>query len=262
MKILNDFAIGLVYPRRYKELLLNSWWRVLVYAAVIIAVSSAAVVTAAMQLKGIMGAYYQKSVPDFEFKNNTLTMSEPFELNLGGMLIIADTTKQFSADDMGNAVYGYLFDSDSMVVRSGGRTVEATYAELTQNGDLAFSKDTLESYSFIADRFFALMCAICVFISILGFFMGALFIAAVALIPNRNAGLGFTELMKLAVYSRGLPAVLSFVLSRFIGSLPVLISLAISCIFMNIALMNIIKDNFIKNNPDFHDPLGPNGENR
>lgn len=43
---------------------------------------------------------------------------------------------------------------------------------------------------------------------------------------------------------------LSFILSRLIGGVPGIVSIIISFVIMNIALMNIAKDRFMKNHPD------------
>ena len=246
MKILNDFAIGLVYPKRYKELLKNKWWRVLIYIVVIIAIGSVSVLSASSQLKGILGEFYKESVPDFSFQNNTLSIAEPFEIDLGTIKIAADTSKSFTKEDMGNALSGYLFDSDSMILRYGNQTLEASYSQLNPENNISFTKASLEGYSFLADGFFALMNVMLILFSIAGFFFGSFIVALLSKLPNRQANLKFNELFKLALYSRGLPIILSFILSRFIGPLPTLLSLLISFMLVNTAISSIIQERYKK----------------
>lgn len=236
MNIANDFAVGLVNPRRYKSLVKNKWWRVLIYAVVFVLIGSIAAIGTVNKLKGICATFYSESVPDFSFSNSTLTVAEPFELNFGNILIAADTSKELTKEDMGSAAYGYLFDKDSMVVRAGKSTIETKYSDLSGIEDVEFTKETLYTLEPLIDRFFLLMCVMCVFYSAAGFVLGALLVAVISLIPNKMAGLRFSQLFKLSLYSRGLPIIVSWILSRFIGGLPGVVSLIISCIFMNIAL--------------------------
>lgn len=250
MKLLNDFAIAIAHPKRYKELIQNKLWRVLLYALVIIAIGSVSVIISATQLKGIMGTFYEKSVPDFTFTDNTLNMSEPFELNIGGILIKADSSREFASADMGSAKYGYLFGKNTMVIRSGRNTIESKYTDLKLEDGFTMSKSTLSSYSFLAEKLFRIFCVFLIIAAILGFFFGALIIALLALIPNRNAGLSFGTLFKFAIYSRGLPIILSLILARFIGGIPTIISLMLSFILVNIALMTIVRDDFLKKHGD------------
>lgn len=250
MKILNDFAIAVAHPGRYKELMNNKMLRVLIYAIIIIAVGSVSLVMSATQLKGILETFYENSVPEFVFENNVLETEEPFELNIGGILVKADSSEEFSQEDMGSAMYGFLFGKNTMVIRSSGRTLEAKYTDLELEKNFKLSKKILTSYSFVAEKLYNIFSVFVLVTAIIGFFIGALIVAMLALIPNRNVGLKFGNLYKMAIYSRGLPIMLSFILSRLIGGVPGIVSIIISFVIMNIALMNIAKDRFMKNHPD------------
>lgn len=243
MKLLNDFAIALVKPSRYRELLHNSTGRVALFVAVLMLLSSVTLVTGSIMLYGILGQYYTENVPEFEFKNQTLTSEETFDLEFAGVKLMIDTSRQLTEADIEDASQGVLFDSDGMIVKTGGRVIEAQYSEVAA-ADTVLTKDSLYAYSGMVKAAIAISVIISIIFSAAGFMLGALITAALASfvtmrLPGRNAGLSFGQLYKLAVYSRGLPVILSIVLSMFIGGIPFIISIAISLIILNTALFKM-----------------------
>ena len=243
MKLLNDFAIALVKPSRYRELLPNSVGRTALFVTVLILISSVTLITGSIMLYRILGQYYAENVPEFEFKDQTLMCEDTFDLEFAGVKLMMDTSRQLTEEELENAVQGALFDSDSMIIKTGGRVVEAEYSEMT-GADTAFTKDSLYTYKDIVKISITVAVIVSIIFSAAGFLLGALITAALASfltfrLPRKNAGLSFGQLYKLAVYSRGLPVILSLVLSMFIGGIPFIISIALSLIILNTALFKM-----------------------
>ncbi len=243
MKFLNDFAIALVHPSRYGELVKNTAGRVAVFAAVIVLLSSVTLVTGAVTAYNILGRYFEENVPEFEFKNQTLTSDDTFDLDFAGVKIVLDTTRQVSGDELEDASQGALFDGDSMIVKTGGRVVEARYTELAAP-ETQFTKASLYAYSGMVKVGIALSVVLSIILSAGGLLLGALIIAWLSSLltfrlPRKNAGLTFGQVYKLAVYSRGLPLILSIVTSMIIGKIPFIISAVISIMILNTALFKI-----------------------
>ena len=79
MKLLNDFAIALVKPSRYRELLPNSVGRTALFVTVLILISSVTLITGSIMLYRMLGQYYAENVPEFEFKDQTLMCEDTFD---------------------------------------------------------------------------------------------------------------------------------------------------------------------------------------
>lgn len=243
MKLLNDFAIALVKPSRYGELLKNSVGRTALFIVILTILSSVSLVTGSMMLYRVLGQYYTANVPDFEFKNQTLKCDDTFDLELAGIKIMMDTSRQLTETDLEKAIQGALFDSDSMIIKTGGRVMEAPYSEVVP-ADVSFTKSSLYAYKNVVKIAVAISVIVAVMFSAAGFLLGALITAALAfLLVSRmsvnNRNLTFGNVYKLAVYSRGLPVILSLILSMFIGGIPFIISIILSLIILNTALFKL-----------------------
>ena len=241
MKFINDFSIALVNPKRYKELVNNSVWRVILYVLILVLISSVTLITATRELYGILGEYYEKNIPEFTFENNTLKSEDTFDFDLAGMKILLDTSRQLTEEDFSESFNGMLFDSDSMLVKQGSRVLEAKYSELTEGKDIRFTKSSLYAYKDIAKLVINLTAAFYIVLSIPMLLLGALFTAALAMafsgfMPSNSSRLKFGKVYKLAIYSRGLPILLSMVLSMFIGKIPSLVSVLVSVMILTTAL--------------------------
>ncbi len=239
MDFLNDLLTGFIRPKKYKELLEKGTSRVVVYALILILISSVIAFLSLSKLSDATQKYYREVVPEFSFANNELNMSEPFKLELFGMIIAADSEKEFGSADFGDNIQGFLFDKNSMLLRSAAGTREFEYRELADDEYITFSKQDIYLLSPTFKIIFYIFLAFTIVYNAAGFFLGALIVALFALIPNRVSKLSFGKLYKLAVYSRGLPVILSLVLSSFIGPVPIIISFLISIIIVNIALTAI-----------------------
>lgn len=244
MKILNDLAIALVQPKKYGELLPNKAPRVALYVLIILLISFASIAVSAVRLYKILGEYYSEHVPDFTFENQTLTSSDTFDFELAGMKIMMDTSRELTPDDFGDAKQGILADSDSILirVRTGG-TIESKYTELTSDKNFRFTKDSLYEYKNIMKVSIFISALMSLVIVAAGFMLSALIIAGLSSLLKRTlpqaASLSFGQLYKLALYSRGLPSVLSLILSAFIGGIPWIISIMLSVIILNTAITSI-----------------------
>ncbi len=254
MGFLNDLLTGLIRPKKYGELLNKGASRVVVYALILVIISSTILVTSLFKMFSTMGKYYNEVVPDFSFHNNTLTMAEPFRLEFMGMIIAADSQKELTKDDFGNNIQGVLFDSNSMLMRSAAATVEASYKELADGEIISFSKKDSYLLAPTVKVILYVMSLISVLFDIGGFFFGALVVALFGLIPNKAIKLSFGKLYVLSIFSRGFPIILSLILSRFIGGIPTFISILISFIILNIALSSIAHRETTVNN-DTPQPL-------
>lgn len=242
MKFLNDFAIALLKPKKYSQILDAKKGFTFTYVCILILLSISLYISAFITLYNNLGTYYKEVVPDFTFENNNLTMAEPFRLELMGQIIAADSEKDFSAADLGENSQGILLDKNSMILRSMGRDIEVHYSDLTGGENISFSKqDTYLLETKIKSTYVIFVAFISMFL-VAGFFIGALLVAFISKAANISAGLKFGQLYKLAIFSRGLPVILSFVLSFFLAPLPFLVSFLISCIIMNVALGAISKN--------------------
>ncbi len=239
MDFLNDLLTGFIRPKKYKELLEKGTSRVAVYVLILILISSVIAFISLSKLSSATQKYYKEVVPDFSFTNNELNMSESFRLELFGMIIAADSDKEFSSADFGDNIQGFLFDKNSMILRSTAGTKEFQYRELADDEYITFSKQDIYLLSPTLRILFYVFLIFTIAYNVAGFFLGALVVSLFALIPNRVSKLSFSKLYKLSIYSRGLPIILSLVLSGFLGTIPTIISLLISLIVVNIALTAI-----------------------
>lgn len=252
MKLINDFAIALVQPKKYKELLSNSTGRVAIYVIILLVISSISLVISSIKLYGILGTYYADNIPDFKFENDTLEVSQKFDLELAGMKIMLDTDNQLSSDEFSSNVDGFLCDKDSMIVKSRSEIVEIKYSDLTQGQDVKFDKVSLYQYKDVAKLVLAISAVFAIILSAGFFMLGALVVAGLvclitSALPKQRAGLQFSSIYKLALYSRALPVILSVILSRFIGGVPLIISMMISVLILNSAILRIATDDSINN---------------
>ena len=240
MKIINDFAIALVHPSRYKELINNSVWRVILYVIILTLISSVTLIFAARELYGILGEYYEKNIPEFTFENNILTSEDTFDFDLAGMKLVIDTTKQLTQEDFSESYNGMLFDSDSLLIKQGPKVIDAKYSELTEGVDIKFTKASLAKYKGIAKLVINLTAVIYGLLSIPMLLFGALFVTVIATaFAAPQYRMKFSKAYKLALYSRGLPIVVSTILSMFVGKLPVFVSIFVSFIILRRAIFTI-----------------------
>ncbi len=239
MDFFNDLLTGFINPKKYSNLLNKGISRVVVYSLILILISSILTFLSLSKLSDAAQKYYKEVVPEYTFMNNELIMSEPFKLEFMGMVIAADSNTEFTKEDFGSNLQGLLFDKNSMLVRSTANTAEVEYVKLTDGEDIAFSKQDIYLLAPAFKGIFYALFALSLIFNIAGFFLGALIVSLFALIPNKLSKLSFGKLYKAAIFSRGLPVILSLILGRFIGGIPIIVSLLISFIILNIALTSI-----------------------
>lgn len=242
MKILNDFAIALVHPKRYRELLNNSVGRVILYVIIIMLISSVSLISATKTLTRILAEYYESNIPEFTFENQILKADDNFDLELAGTKIVIDTSRQFSKDDFGDAYGGVIFDGDSMLVKQGSVVEDILYSKLTDGEDITLTKESMYEYKGIAKNFIRITAVIMWLFSIPVFLLGALIIAAIgqlalSFIGDNGMRIPFGKVYKLALYSRSLPIVLTVILSMFVN-IPPMVGMFISIIILIKGLVN------------------------
>lgn len=242
MKILNDFAIALVHPKRYRELLNNSVGRVILYVIIIMLISSVSLISATKTLTRILAEYYESNIPEFTFENQILKADDNFDLELAGTKIVIDTSRQFSKDDFGDAYGGVIFDGDSMLVKQGSVVEDILYSKLTDGEDITLTKESMYEYKGIAKNFIRITAVIMWLFSIPVFLLGALIIAAIgqlalSFMGDNGMRIPFGKVYKLALYSRSLPIVLTVILSMFVN-IPPMVGMFISIIMLIKGLVN------------------------
>ncbi len=242
MKILNDFAIALVHPKRYRELLNNSVGRVILYVIIIMLISSVSLISATKTLTRILAEYYESNIPEFTFENQILKADDNFDLELAGMKMVIDTSRQFSKDDFGDANRGVIFDSDSMLVKQGSVVDDILYSKMTNGENIKLTKESMYEYKGIAKNTIRIMAVFMWLFSIPVFLLGALIIAAIgqlvlSFMGDNGMRIPFGKVYKLALYSRSLPIVLTVILSMFVN-IPPMVGMFISIIMLIKGLVN------------------------
>lgn len=236
MKILNDLAIALVQPKRYKELLKNSAGRVAVYVIIAVLVLAVNFFVSSVMFYNTLGEYYKNSVPYFKFENNALSADDTFNFSFGGIRIMIDTTRDLSNADFESDTLGVLADADSITVRSATGTVEVPYSEITESKKISFDKNTLTPPEGFY-MFFIIVTAVCaVVLTALEFLFNALITALISMIfVYKNTKISFGKRYKLSLYSLALPTLLAVVLPNIFGSFG-LIARVISVVFVCVAI--------------------------
>lgn len=245
MNFFNNFVTALIKPKKYTDLLDAKNSHVFVYTIILLIVSLSVYVLGFMSIYKNLGIYYKEVVPDFRFENNTLTMSEPFKLDLMGQIIYADTQKEMSSADFGDNSQGILLDSDNIIIRQMDTDNVVKYTELTEKSNISFSKQDTYTWAFQIKIIYSILCILMLLGLVGGFFLSVLFVAIISKLANISVGLNFSKLYKIAIFSRGLPIILSFILSFFFSPMPIVVSILLSCIIMNIALGAMVKNKTI-----------------
>ena len=158
MNFLNNFITALIRPKKYVDLLEAKKTHMLVYIIILLVVSLSVYVLGFMSIYKNLGIYYKEVVPDFKFENNTLSMTEPFKLELMGQIIHADSEKEMSSADFGDNSQGILLDSDSMIFRQMGTDSEVKYTELTEGNNISFSKQDTYALASSAKTVYSIFC--------------------------------------------------------------------------------------------------------
>lgn len=220
MKLLYDFAIALVHPRRYRELLDNSVGRVFLYVILIMLISAIPLISSTRILILNLSRYYENNIPEFVFENQTLKAEDDFELKLVGTKFIINTSRQFTKDDFGNAYNGLIFDGDSLLIKQGSKVQDVLYSELTDGKDVTLTKESMYNYSAAAERIIRLMVMIGWLFSIPMFLLSTLIVAAggrflLSILPFEGELLPFGKIYKLALYARSFPIAITVILSVF-----------------------------------------------
>lgn len=237
-------AIALVHPLRYKELLSNSVGRVAVYVIIAVAVSVFGVIPSAINLYGVLDQYYKEYIPNFTLQDSVLNADDVFDLSIAGTRIMIDTTKQLTSENFEQDRQGMLFDSDSVIVKSGAREFDIKYSDISEINGMTITKEWIYSRMGIVKSVIVFAAIITIVLSGAGFMLRAVIIALLSLLfssmsPTIKMRLSFGQTYKLALYSAALPVLLSLVLGRFFGGME-FIGFIISVIFVNIATMKPI----------------------
>ena len=245
MNFINNIFIAFANPKKYYKLLNIKHSFTLIYIIILLLLSMSTYILGLTSIYKNIGTYYTQVVPEFEFKENKLTMAKPFKLELMGQIIYADSNKELTSNDFGNNPQGILLDENSLIIRQMNNDTEVAYAELTAGKNITFSKNDTHLFAPQLKMIFAIFIGITILTLSGGFFLGALFVAFISKIPNMAAKIRFSKLYKLALFSRGLPALISLLTSFFMPGMPLIVNFLISCIIMNIALGTIAKNNIV-----------------
>lgn len=191
----------------------------------------------------------EENIPDFELSNGTFRIEESFEYEEAGTWIYINTDtlfpEQYEIEDYISGYYQVmLIDSEKMIVKSKGETVQGNFSEL----ELEFSRDkllTYVSYAYMIAAVFMILAFISMTIT---FFYGVLVIALVGKIitSSMNYPLSFGQLYLMAVYSRTLPLMIKALTSFLPFSIPMLgmINVGLSILYIGLAVNKMKNQSF------------------
>lgn len=225
--MIKDFLIALWNYKKYKTLAKNSGWKVAGYLAILLIICSiGGAIIPTIKVANAIGSFFAEEIPEFTITNEGFEIAEDFGFELAGIKILATSAKEVTEEDFGDNVSGFLLDKNSVIIRNMGETAEFSYNEFnTENEIFSFSKkdlNLLKPFMTMFKWLLAATMAISFIISYLvnGLFIGLISILIAALLKVRKST---GELVKVALYAKTLPTVVSAVITPFGFFLPPLI---------------------------------------
>ena len=222
---MNIFAtmVHSVYDfKGYQGFVKNSWPKVLLYGLILailsIILTFVLPMTAVLTPLGGLDNIMEEELPDFTFRNGELWVEKPVEFKqydrLQGGIYLNINTKQPLTEEISDVdLLAYdrvlVLDAENALIKNGKDVIRISYGDI-KLGDLDKDMVVREILPYIQIGMWAALILIGWF-SLVGFFLGALFMAAVGSLMSSilRIRMPFGSLFKLAVYSRTAPVLLS-----------------------------------------------------
>ena len=244
--IFKDFTIAVGNYKKYRTLSTRSWKSVILYVALFVLICSIGIVIIPTVRGGekILDGLMQ-TLPEFTVTQDGLTISETFDFETEGIKVLATNEKQVDENDFGDAVFGVLLDSDNLYIKRSGRVLDFTYGEFNLSGNgYSFSKKdipSLKPYWLIATLLSNIMMWGWLVSS---YFISGLIIAAVGIIMTMflNMHLNTSTMIKLALYAKTLPYMITAVFAVFGVTMYSIISSVLSAVILFLALREMRGD--------------------
>lgn len=248
--VFKDFTIAIGNFKNYRSLSTRTWKSVILYVAFLVLICSIGIVIIPTVRGGsrIIDGLMQ-TLPEFTITQEGLTISETFDFEIEGVRVLATNEKQVSEEDFGDVIFGILLDNDNLYIRKSGRTLDFTYGEFNLNGrGYSFSKKdilSLKPYWLIATLISDIMMWGWLLSSYL---ISGLIIGAVGIMMTvfLNIHINTSTIIKLALYSKTLPYLITAVLAAFGITMYSIIASALSAVILFLALREMREDNNIE----------------
>ncbi len=222
---MNIFAemIHAVYDfRSYKGFAKNSWPKVFLYGLMLTVLSLLLTfvlpVTAVLAPLGGLDHIMEEELPDFAFRDGELRVEKPVEYKQydrlqGGIYLNIDTNRPLTEEISDVDLLAYdrvlILDAHNALIKNGKDVIRLSYKDI-KLGDLDKETAVKEILPYVQIGMWAALILVGWF-SLLGFFLGALFMAAVGslMASMLRTRMPFGILFKLSVYSRTVPILLN-----------------------------------------------------
>ena len=217
--MIKDFLIALGNYKKYKTLAKNSGWRVAGYLAILLIICSiGAAVIPTVTIVNTLGEFFVEELPEFTISNEGFEIAEDFGFELAGIKIFATSANEVKEEDFGDNVSGFLLDKNSVIIRNMGQTAEFSYKEFNPENEIfKLTKNDLNLLKPFMILFRGMLAIAMAFSFIISYLINGLFIGLISILMasllriRKSTG----ELIKLSLYAKTLPAVLSAVLTPF-----------------------------------------------
>lgn len=250
--VFSDIVKALFRPDKYGELLSVSTGRCIWYIVITVLFAAVFVVTETVVITHRQCIdFFNNTLPDFRYENNTLTVDKPLDLESDVFIIKASDTETFSEDELTDVYFGWLFGKDSVIFKNGETIQTVKYTELTPS-DAVFAKSDCGRY---INFYYLGLVSIAIFLIMSMFAMfllNALLVALISSVINAfiHCPLGFGSLFKLSLYAKALPMIL-FTIFYFFGSqLAQWLQTGLAIAFMVYAMINLKKTLYPKKDDD------------
>ena len=217
--MIKDFLIALGNYNKYGELLKGKAGRTAAYVIVLFLICSIGTVfipTISTGVKVIGGLW--QTLPEFTITHEGMTVSEEYDLDIGGVRLFATNGREVTEEDFGDCITGAVLDADSVIIRNIGKTAEFSYREFDPEGKgFTVVKNDLPALKpYIVGAGMA-MCLVMFVTELMSFLLNAVFIGAVSSIVAMfmRIIMPLGKHIRLALYAKTLPLVISAVLTPF-----------------------------------------------
>lgn len=244
MNLFKEMFVSVYDFKSYKSFLKNKKSKIFFFGLLLISLYF--IVTFLVPVVRLEAAIGSK-IPEFELKDGTLWIAEPFELDYGDTYVYADTDPEmvfYEADEMEQYLQDYskalLVDSEKMILKENGQVSEIYYSDLEIE---SFSKEELLGYLPYLYLISAVVLLVFYIVIAMLFFFGALIIALLGMIVAScmKYQLTFGQLYILALYSRTLPLLLKAIVSYLPFGIPFfwVINFGLSLLYVSLAIQKL-----------------------
>lgn len=243
MSLIKQFTTSIYKFHNYSALMLCKNFHTVLYFivfSVILSVISMSTVAKVYYYMGGVNGIFDKYVPEFAVSQGKLNC-DIIDTEIGGIKIYVNTDGEYSCEDKSFDTVGYIIaDNEGFVMYNGAIK---TYQSFSDFGDITKSK----LKEFFSQRIVKLTIALFIGFAILfdHILLGLLSVLIIALAGNLvNVLFNITKiklstLIKLAVYARTFPVLLSCVMAFFGLQLPTLVYYGLIITYMYLGLKNI-----------------------